>query len=416
MNKILIVDASVSDSRVMSNLLMKAGYDPVCVESFESGKTEAAKLPPGAVIVTAMRLNDGTATDFIDWLKLHGINHPVIAIIDGYNVTQIHEILRGHRAIDIIQYKALDKTLVETVQKYAAENTLTTPENPIFPRQSEEYRLILEKVRKIARTNLNILIVGENGVGKEPLAEEIYRQSDRKYKPCAIIDALVLQHQYFDAASIYEDLKLMLRKSIGGTLIIDHFHFISPDILNIISEILKTEKYDIRFISIADKKLHTNSEIVKFGSFLHYKLSQYVITLPPLRDTRDDIIPLAEFFLDLYSEELKLEITGFDNPSKKKLLAYDWPGNIRELKNAVRIAAIEATQDVITAKDLDFDNPGNGPPPRFALRDDGDERDRIIAALTQTGGRRKEAADLLKINRNTLQNKIKKYGIDINFK
>ncbi|WP_438590269.1 sigma-54-dependent transcriptional regulator, partial [Duncaniella muris] len=358
MNKILIVDASVSDSRVMSNLLMKAGYDPVCVESFESGKTEAAKLPPGAVIVTAMRLNDGTATDFIDWLKLHGINHPAIGIIDGYNATQIHEILRGHRAIDIIQYKALDKTLVETVQKYAAENTLTTPENPIFPRQSEEYRLILEKVRKIARTNLNILIVGENGVGKEPLAEEIYRQSDRKYKPCAIIDALVLQHQYFDAASIYEDLKLMLRKSIGGTLIIDHFHFISPDILNIISEILKTEKYDIRFISIADKKLHTNSEIVKFGSFLHYKLSQYVITLPPLRDTRDDIIPLAEFFLDLYSEELKLEITGFDNPSKKKLLVYDWPGNIRELKNAVRIAAIEATQDVITAKDLDFDNPG----------------------------------------------------------
>ena len=125
---------------------------------------------------------------------------------------------------------------------------------------------------------------------------------------------------------------------------------------------------------------------------------------------------MAEFFLDLYSEELKLEITGFDNPSKKKLLAYDWPGNIRELKNAVRIAAIEATQDVITAKDLDFDNPGTGPPPRFALRDDGDERDRIIAALTQTGGRRKEAADLLKINRNTLQNKIKKYGIDTNFK
>ena len=131
----------------------------------------------------------------------------------------------------------------------------------------------MEKVRKIARTNLNILIVGENGVGKEPLAEEIYRQSDRKYKPCAIIDALVLQHQYFDAASIYEDLKTDVEGNQSeAPSSIDHFHFISPDILNIISEILKTEKYDIRFISIADKKLHTNSEIVKFGSFLHYKL------------------------------------------------------------------------------------------------------------------------------------------------
>ena len=118
MNKILIVDASVSDSRVMSNLLMKAGYDPVCVESFESGKTEAAKLPPGAVIVTAIRLSDGTAKEFINWLKTEGYKFPVIAIVDNLNPSELLELMRNGM-VDVVQRPAIDKQLAEIVKKYA---------------------------------------------------------------------------------------------------------------------------------------------------------------------------------------------------------------------------------------------------------------------------------------------------------
>ncbi len=102
MNKILIVDASASDSRVMTNLLMKAGYDPVVTESIEAGKVEAAELPPGAVIVTAMKLNDGTAREFINWLKTEGYKFPVIAIVENLSPMELIDVLGDSGAVAIV--------------------------------------------------------------------------------------------------------------------------------------------------------------------------------------------------------------------------------------------------------------------------------------------------------------------------
>lgn len=122
MNKILIVDASASDGRIMSNLLTKAGYAPVVVEGIEAGKKEAAELPTGTVILTTMRLKGGTAIEFIDWLKIVGLRHRVIVILDTFSATEIYSIMRGHGAVDIIQRPAMDKMLVETVRKYSQNN------------------------------------------------------------------------------------------------------------------------------------------------------------------------------------------------------------------------------------------------------------------------------------------------------
>jgi len=417
MNKILIVDALSADNRVMSNLLSRGGYDPISVESIEAGKVEAAELPPGAVIITAMRLPDGSAIEFIDWLKTVGLRHQVIVILDTFSATEIYSVMRGHGAVDIIQRAAMDKMLVETVRKYSQNNgIIDSPHSTIFQRQSRIYQNLLDKIGKIAPTDLNVLIVGESGVGKDPLAEKIHRRSSRSGKRCILLDASVLHLQDHKHKILYEGIRNKLVKAVGGTVIIDHIHMITPEIRHILSDIIKAEQYDIRFITLIDSAHHPPEPSRKSSPYLRYKLSQYVINVPPLRECRDDIIPLAEFFLNRYKQEFRLDIKGFDSDAKKKLLAYPWPGNIRELKNAIRIAAIEATQEIITAKDLEIENPGLGPPPRFALRDDGDEKARIIAALEHTGGKRQEAAALLKINRNTLQNKIKKYGIDTNFK
>ena len=119
MNKILIIDATSTDIRAISSLLVRAGYDPISVDSIESGKIEAAKLPPGAVIVTAMRLSDGTAREFINWLKTEGFGFPVIAIVESLDPLDIVNVMSGGGATDIIQRRALDKQLVETVEKYA---------------------------------------------------------------------------------------------------------------------------------------------------------------------------------------------------------------------------------------------------------------------------------------------------------
>lgn len=416
MNKILIVDALSSDNRIVSNQLSRAGYDLVCTDSIKTGKVEAAKLPPGAVIVTAMRLPDGTAIEFIDWLKTVGLRHHVIVILDTFSATDIYEVMRGHGAVDIIQRPALDKMLVETVRLYAHDNILfSSPHKTIFPRQSKCYRSLINRIEKVAQTNLNILICGESGVGKEPVAEEIYRRSTRSHQPCVVFNASVLHHQYPDSKTLYNSLKQRLKKIAGETVIIDNVQLIDTDIQHIISDIIKTEQYDIRFISLTDTTYESGAGLGSLGSFLCDRLTQYVINVPPLRECREDIVPLANFFLERYSQEYTFAVKGFDEKAVEKLLGYPWPGNVRELKRAVRIAAIEAMGNVITTKELNFDNPATGPPPRFTLRDDGDEKARIVAALEHTNGHRQQAADLLGISRNTLQNKIRKYGINANF-
>ena len=141
MNKILIVDASVSDNRVMSSLIVRAGYDPIISEKIEAAKEEVVKLPPGAVILTAMRLPDGTAKEFINWLKAEGYKFPVIAIVENLNNADVVSIMRGGGAVDVIQRPAIDKQLIETVAQYVkAENKTFSLGKHLIPRQSDEWR------------------------------------------------------------------------------------------------------------------------------------------------------------------------------------------------------------------------------------------------------------------------------------
>lgn len=163
MNKILIVDASASDGRIMSGLLTRAGYDPIVVEGIEAGKSEAVKLPPGAAIVTAMRLNDGTAYEFINWLKAEDYKFPVIAIVENLNTTDAIDVMRGGKAMDIIQRPAIDMQLVEIVSKYARpEQIVLTLDNQLIPRVSEIWKEIDKKIEIIAATNANAIVFGKS--------------------------------------------------------------------------------------------------------------------------------------------------------------------------------------------------------------------------------------------------------------
>lgn len=177
MNIVLIIDASPTDGRIMSGLLTRAGYEPVVEESIKAGKVEAAKLPPGAVIVTAIRLPDGTARELINWLKTENYSFPVLAIVDNL----------GN---DIIQRPAIDKQLVETVGQYARpEHVVLTLDNQLLPRKSEAWQKIEEKIKAIAATNANAIIFGECGSGKEQVAHQIYLNSSREQNPITIVDA-----------------------------------------------------------------------------------------------------------------------------------------------------------------------------------------------------------------------------------
>lgn len=419
MNKILVLDASASDCRVMSSLLSRAGYDPLGVDSIEAGKVEAAKLPPGAVIVTAMRLLDGTAKEFINWLKTEGYKFPVIAIVDNLGNMDAIDVMRGGGATDIIQRPAIDKQLVETVGEYSkAEHTVLTLDNQLLPRKSEAWQKIEEKIKAIAATNANAIIFGECGSGKEQVAHQIYLNSSREQKPITVVDAggaaLVGRHNPENERSeIYNRIEGYFQKSAGGTIIIKNVHLLTFEKQSVLLHILETEHPDVRVICTAEPELLKMVTEKTFRPNLFFILRQSDIAVLSLKETTGDIPVIADFFLKRYAAQTGKPRKHLDASAIKALKLYPWPGNVRELKDIVLFAAFHAKEDTISEADIVFNLSDTSMTYDLSLRNPQRERDQILEAY-QRGGNWKQAAKLLNITEKTLISLRKKYGIDSN--
>ena len=261
MKKILIVDASASDGRIMTGLLARADYNPVVAESVEAGKVEAAKLPPGAVIVTAMRLPDGTARELINWLKTENSGFPVIAIVENLKNADVLSIMRDGGAVDVIQRPAIDKQLVETVAQYVkSENKTFSIGKHLIPRQSDEWREIERRIQTIAKSNANVIVFGASGTGKEQVALEIYRQSPRSQKPHIVVDAggagVIGKHDpSSERSETYNRIKSYFENADGGTIIVKNHHLLSFEKQSVPLHILEEEHPNVRVICTAEPYL-----------------------------------------------------------------------------------------------------------------------------------------------------------------
>ena len=416
MNKVLIVDASASDGRIMVGLLTRAGYDPVVTDCIEAGKVEAAKLPPGAVIVTAMRLSDGTAKKFINWLKTEGYKFPVIAIVDNLNTDAV-DVMRGGGAVDVVQRLALDKQLIETVEKYAKpEHVVLTLGNQLLPRKSEVWQKIEEKITAIAATNANAIIFGECGSGKEQVAHQIYLNSSREQKPHTVIEAgsaafIGLHDPASERSELYNRIKSYFHKAAGGTIILKNVHLLSFEKQSVLLHILETEHPDVRVICTAEPELMKMVTEKTFRPNLFYILRQSDISVPSLKETTEDIPEIADFFLKRYAAQTGKPRKHLDASAIKALKLYPWPGNVRELKDIVLFAVIHAKGDTITAADISFNLSDASLIEDLHMSQQALEKYKIEDALTRTGWIKSQAAKLLKISRTTLDYKIKQYGL-----
>lgn len=419
MNRILIVDASTSDNRVMSGFLTKAGYDPVVAESIEAGKQMAAELPPGAVIVTAMRLPDGTAREFINWLKAEDYKFPVIAIVENLNPSDLLDLMSGGGAVDVIQRPAIDKQLVETVGKYARpEHVVLTLDHQLILRVSEVWKAVEEKVSAIAATNANAIVFGECGTGKEQIARQIYQQSSREQKPITVVEAgsaafIGTHNPNSDRSEIYNRIKSYFAKSAGGTMIIKNVHLLSFEKQSVLLHILETEHPDVRVICTAEPELLRMVADKSFRANLFFILRQSDIAVPALKEATEDIPAIADFFLKQYAAETGKERKRLDASAIKALKLYPWPGNVRELKDIVLFAAFHAKTDIISEADINFNLSEPTVEDSLSLRNPQKEREMIIEAYRR-GGNWKQAAKLLDITEKTLINLRKKYGINSN--
>ena len=417
MNKILIVDASVSDIKVMSNLLSRAGYAPLGVESIEAGKVEVAKLPPGAVIITAMRLPDGTAKEFINWLKTEGFGFPVIAIVDNLGNMDAIDVMRGGGATDIIQRPAIDKQLVETVGQYAkAEHVVLTLDNQLLLRKSDAWQKIEKKIQAIAATNANAIIFGECGYGKEQVAHQIYLKSSREQKPHTVIEAgsaafIGLHDPASERSELYNRIKSYFHKAAGGTIILKNVHLLSFEKQSVLLHILETEHPDVRVICTAEPELMKMVTEKTFRPNLFFILRQSDIAVPSLKETTEDIPEIADFFLKRYAAQTGKPRKHLDASAIKALKLYPWPGNVRELKDIVLFAAFHAKEDRITKSDITFNLSEPLTVNELNLKNEEWEKLKIVDALDRCDWNQTQAARLLNISRTTLSYKIKHYRL-----
>lgn len=416
MNKILIVDASESDRRLMSGLLTRAGYEPIAVDKMEAAKDEVAKLPPGAVVVAAMKFTGGTAQELINWQKREGYKFPVIAIVDNFNAVDILSVTRDGGAVDVIQRPAIDKQLVEKVQKYIQDIDSVSPDNELIHRPSKEFQRIEREITRIASAEANLIIFGESGMGKEQIAREIFRQSNRTDKPLIVIEAggaaLVGEHKPdSEKSEMYNRIGGYFKKAARGTIILKNVHLLNFDKQSVVLHILSEDHPDVRVICTAEPELLEKVSDRTFRSNLFFTLREMDITVKPLRKVSEDIQPVAEFYLAQYAEEHHEPPKRLDASAVKTLKRHDWPGNIRELKNVINIAARNVEGSVITATDLPISRSSPEVTDSLRLRDSNVERQRIIEALEKTEGNKTQAAKLLGIGRTTLVYKLKQHGL-----
>jgi two-component system response regulator AtoC len=305
-------------------------------------------------------------------------------------------------------------------------------------------REVLNFVNRVAASEATtILLEGENGTGKDLIAKTLHYQSIRQAEPfiainCAAIPETLLESELFGyEKGAFTDARAQKRGIFEladrGTLFLDEIGeiplMLQAKLLRVLEEQsfrrlggLKDIKLDLRVIAATNKNLR---EAVKEGAFrqdLYFRLNVIQILIPPLRDRIDDIVPLTRFFLDHYNRKFKRSVEGISDGAAKLLLAHDWPGNVRELRNAIERAMILEESALITSASLpiSISRPEAGfaamPTPAgesqgdaFSLEDN--ERSLLARALEKTSGNQTQAARLLRITRDTLRYKMKKFNL-----
>lgn len=364
-----------------------------------------------------MKFTRGTAQELIKWLKAERHGFPVIAVVDNLNGLDAIEVMQDHGAVAVVQRSALDKQLTEAVGKYArTEESVALTGNNLIPRPSDEFKAIEREISRIAASKANVIIFGESGMGKEHIAREIYRRGNRTDKPLTVLEAggaaLVGKHDPASGNSeMYNRIKGYFNNAAGGTIIIKNIHLLNFDKQSVFLHILSTEHPDVRVICTAEPELLEMVTEKTFRPTLFYHLREVDITVPPLRKTPGDIVPVAEFFLRRHADENKRQVKRLDASAVKALNLHPWPGNIRELRNVVLLAADNVDGNVITATDLPISHSSPETKDSLRLRNPNTERQMIADALAQTNGNLTQAAKLLGIGRSTMTYKVKQYGL-----
>lgn len=292
---------------------------------------------------------------------------------------------------------------------------------------------IMSLVQLAAETSVNVLVHGETGTGKELIAHAIHRRSSRNLGPFIVANCAAIPHELMESemfghvrgayTGAFREHKGYFDAARGGTLLLDEIGDLHLDLQAKILHVVESGDYRMvgstraehnraRLISATNRPLGSLIREGKFRADLFYRLDVFTIDIPPLRDRGDDVLDLANYFLEQVCQRQRRDLPRLSCGAVAALRKYTWPGNVRELRNCMERAAMLTTDPVVRRENIlrTLESPHRGPVEQPVRRLAEVERDMIESALRQFGGNRTRAAAALGISRRTLQIKLKRYA------
>ncbi|MGA2526157.1 MAG: sigma-54 dependent transcriptional regulator [Smithellaceae bacterium] len=444
---ILVVDDDLAHRMMLKKLLAGWGYE-VFEADDGSGAIEKVRQTSFDLILMDIRMLNISGIEALEQIKIINPAIPVIIMTAYASVeTAVTALKKG--AYDYLT-KPLDFDELKIAIGRATEHNRLKKENEYlkvrlgeqFDRQnligqSPSMIKLLDTVAQVAATEATILITGESGTGKEVIANAIHYNSSRKDAPfikinCAALTETLLESELFGyekgaftGAERRREGKF--RQAEGGSLFLDEVSEMSPamqvKLLRVLQERELTRvggaeviKINVRLIAASNKDLKKEMERGRFREDLFYRLNVVGLNVPPLRERKEDIPILAQHFLQQFVAQNSKKIKGFTPQAMEKLLKYSWPGNIRELMNAIERAVVLSRKEYLDAEELVLmmaDNSVDIKPTQNRLLEnlplEEVEKRSILDALESCSGNKSEAARRLGITRKTLRKKLEKY-------
>jgi two-component system, NtrC family, response regulator HydG len=461
MNKrILIIDDDIDICTVLSRFLNNNGYDADIAFTASGG---LSKFREGNfdIVITDYRLGEKSGQDVLTEIKKIK-PETIVIIITGYaHIKTAVEVMKlgayDYISKPLIPDEVLnllvkvtssssslsDDTMMSKVQKL---QRVHTPEAYLVGR-SKIAQQLYNQLEMVAPTNYSVILYGETGTGKEVIAESIHEKSNRANQPFVAIDCGAISNE-LAGSTLFGHVKGAFTGAIfdkeghfeaanHGTIFLDEVANLSYETQAILLRVIQERKFkklgglrefdlDIRIIVASNENLLEAVHNGKFREDLYHRFNEFTIHVPPLRDRGEDIPLFAGYFLEKSNKELNKKILGFDTEVMDIFLHYSWPGNLRELRNVVRRAVLLTRSDTISMAALPYEivhpvetgfgqhenthMPGTATAD-FDLKDAASraEYDTIMNVLRRVNFNKSKAAEILKIDRKTLYNKIKSY-------
>ncbi len=449
MAKILIVEDDLTFGTMIQTWLKKKGFDADRVTSVGAALRHLQEDSHTDLVLSDLRLPDRDGLAILQWTGTHCPTLPFI-VMTSYAEVQNAVLAMKSGATDYIAKPFPPDILLEKIHealkgkredskraKSQEEPSVKHEEGSSVPQyiegKSEASKRLYEFVSLVAPTPMSVLILGASGTGKEYVAHRIHELSGRKNKPfvaldCGAIPKDVAASEFFGYkkgafTGAEQDKKGAFEMANGGTLFLDEMGNLSYEVQVQLLRALQERKIrpvgdtretdiDIRLICATNENLSQCVAEGKFREDLYHRINEFTIFMPQLKDRGTDIFLFADLFVKQANKELDRHVQGFDAKAAERIASHDWPGNLRELNNVVKRSTLLAKGDYIGIAELEQSmNLLSSPTQPLALHDEQTEQQRIEAALRTANGNKSKAAVLLGVDRKTLYNKMKKYGL-----